>query len=252
MLPRELGRWFGEYVRPVLAAYYELDLRAARELYGVAVNSLAGEANRDVRSAKHYRLDCSWFIVLDSLGAKDEALALYARLKRECAPDAQQPGTASKAAAAISLLLARLHADSHDIEPTSAEQLLSLVMRVPEEDRGPNFWHEMGCWAFTHGNLELLDEAYEFFTTRRTAEMADYMYGRLRLMQQLLAGNAEEQNVLEVLQRMEVIVQLDDLNRLLLPVIEREGLLTPLVRAALDAKLVELEVSGRHAPQRRG
>lgn len=250
MLPRELVRWFGEYVRPMLAAYYEQDLPTARELHSVAQASLEQEPSADMRLAKRYRLDSSWFIALDSLGQSAEAATLYARLKQDCAADSQQPGPVSKLSAAISLLLIRLHADSHGLEPAPAEELLGLLLRVPDDARGPNFWHEVGCWAFLHRHAELLDEAYAYFTTHRTAEMADYMYARLRLMQQLLADNAEPELVLEVLQRMEVFVQFEDFERLLLPAIEQAGLATPVVRAALDAKLVELEVSGRHAPAR--
>jgi hypothetical protein len=127
-----------------------------------------------------------------------------------------------------------------------------MVDSVAEEDRGPNFWHEVGSWAFKHGDRARLDDAYVFFTTQRTPEMADFMFSRLRLMHQLLEGVAAVDSVLETIDRVEVLVQLDDFRRLLWPVCQAQGLATPHVKAALDAKQVEMELHGKHPPERRG
>ena len=121
------------------------------------------------------------------------------------------------------------------------EDLKRLADAVPEEDRGPNYWQELACWAFAHDEPALLEDAYSFFTTSRGADMADFMFCRLRLMHHMLAGEATPATVLEAIGRVELRVQLEDFQRMLLPAIEERGLLTPLVQAALNTKHAELK-----------
>jgi hypothetical protein len=250
VLPRELKDWFAEWVRPLHAAYYGLDLPAARTAYARAAEAIAAEQRPDLREAKRLRLDCAWFIILGGLGEPAEALAVYRALVEACR-QAADIGPASRVMARTSELLARLHADLHDIEPLPAAELARLAGQVAEEDRGPNYWHEVGCWAFVHGDSELLEEAYVFFTTHLTSEMADFTFSRLRLMHQLMHRTATVDSVLETLERIEVLVQLDDFRRLLLPVVTAQGLLTPHVESVLHTKQIQMEHHGKRAPERR-
>jgi hypothetical protein len=223
----------------------------ARAAYAAALASLDKETDPDVREAKRLRLECAWFIILWGKGTADEATGVYRKLLADCAAAQCGEQPASRVMARTSQLLARLHADLHDIEPLSAAELDSLMENIAEEDRGPNFWHEVGCWSFKHGDRSRLDDAYVFFTTQRTPEMADFTFSRLRLMHQLMDQAATVDHVLETIDRVEVLVQLDDFRRLLWPVCETQALATPHVRAALDAKQVEMELHGKRAPQRR-
>jgi hypothetical protein len=252
VLPRELSRWFAEWVRPLHAAYYSLDMPAMRQSYAAARESLAQDADPDMREAKRLRLELTWFIVLGDLGEEDEALVVYRALQLDCVRATGGEAPASRTMGRVSLLMSRLHADMRGIESLPPDELQQLMHAVPDEDRGPNFWHELGCWAFLHRDAGLLDDAYVYFTTQRLPEMADFMFSRLRLMHHLMAGTATVENVLETLDRVEVLVQLEDFRRLLLPVCRAQDLVTPVVKAALDAKQVEMELHGKRAPERRG
>jgi len=251
VLPSELTRWFAEWVRPLHAAYYALDLPGGREAYAAANESLQLEPNPDLREAKRLRLEFTWYIVMADLGELDEKLAVYRTLLADCVKAAAGSGHASRSMARASLLLARLNADFRGIEPLSQSEFTQLVSVVPEEDRGPNFWHEVGCWAFQHHNGALLDEAYVYFTTQRLPEMADFMFSRLRLMHNLIAHTATVENVLETVNRVEVFWQFDDFSRMLLPECAAQGLVTPLVQQALHAKQIEMDQHGKRAPVRR-
>jgi hypothetical protein len=232
-------RWFEEHVRPMLVAHYALDLPRVRACYAAAAESLAAEPRADLRAAKHLRLECYRVIVLDVLGEAAEAAAAYGAVLADCA--AAQPGPVSRSMAALVLLLMRLHADCRGTQPLGAEELQRLAAAVPEGDRGPNYWQELACWAFAHEDAELLGHAYEYFITSRRNDMADFMFCRLRLMHQMHEGRATPEAVVDALERIDLRIQLEDFRRMLLPSIEQRGLLTPLVRAALDTKEVQLE-----------
>jgi hypothetical protein len=239
---RAVANWFEAYIRPMLVAHYALDLQRVRACYAAARASLQTEADPDLHAAKHLRLECYRVIVLDVLGEQAEALAAYRAVLQDCAAD--QPGPVSRAMAATTRLLMRLHADCRGTQPLALNELRQLAAAVPEEDRGPNYWQELACWAFAHDDPALLDEAYSFFTTSRRSDMADFMFCRLRLMHHMLAGEATPETVLEALGRIDLRVQLEDFQRMLLPAIEERGLLTPLVQALLDTKEAELTKAG--------
>jgi len=234
-----IGRWFEAQVRPMLVAHYALDLPRVQACYAAAADSLADEPDPDLRAAKRLRLECYRVIVLDVLGQADEASAAYRAVLADCAAD--QPGEYSRAMAATVRLLMRLHADCRGTQELTRGELQRLADAVPEEDRGPNYWQELACWAFAHDEPALLEDAYSFFTTSRGADMADFMFCRLRLMHHMLAGEATPATVLEAIGRVELRVQLEDFQRMLLPAIEERGLLTPLVQAALNTKHAELK-----------
>jgi hypothetical protein len=70
-------------------------------------------------------------------------------------------------------------------------------------------------------------------------------------MRGLRDGTATEKDVLETVGRMEVLSQMWDFERLLLPECEAQGLLSPDVRAEIEARKHTLEAIGKHAPQKR-
>jgi hypothetical protein len=232
----------------MIAAYYTFDLNEVRARYQAAQGSLHSEEDPDLREAKRLRLQCSWVAVLDSLEQRKEAESAYRALVADCR--IEQPGPASLQMARLVHLLVRLHADCHRTHNLAPGELAELIKVIPDEDRGPNFWQEIACWAFAHRDEALLEDAYAYFTTRPPAEMADFMYHRLRLMHLLMHGQATPQAVLETVSRIELAAQLGDFKRMLLPSLEEAGLLTPMVQAALQAKDLATAKDGKHAPPR--
>jgi hypothetical protein len=144
-----------------------------------------------------------------------------------------------------------MQADALGIVPLDQSALTGLLQEIPEDSRGPNFWNLAAEWGFRHGNSELLEEAYVFFTTHRPEVMADQMFARLRLMRALREGKARESDVLETVNRMEVLTQMWDFERLLLPDCERQGLISDDLRTEIELKKHTLEAIGKHAPVKR-
>jgi hypothetical protein len=247
-LSAELQAWFDAHARPIWEAYYALDLDAATAHYESARASADAESNPDLRLAKQLRLGSVWMFVQSEFDAAAFKQA-YREVLRLCA--LEPAGPTSAALLPLTEALARLQADAQGIEPLQPLPLLKLLRDIPDETRGPNFWNLAAEWAFRHGDGQLLEEAYVFFTTQRPAVMADQMFARLRLMRALRDGNATEKDVLETIGRMEVLAQMWDFERLLRRECEQQGLLSEDVRAEIELKKHALEATGRHAPQKR-
>jgi hypothetical protein len=246
----KLRRWFVEHIQPVLDAYFAGDLAAARTAYSAALANLDEEPELDTREAKRLRLETSWFMVLAALGEDAEARAVYTRLLADC--QAAEAGSDSQQIARSCELMARLRADDLGLDSVPVEDGHRLADAVPEEMRGPHYWHELGGWAFRHGDAELLEEAYAYFTTQRIAAQADWLYSRLQLMWRLHLGQATEEHVRQAVSRIEVAGELQDFNQRLRPACAAQGILSPAVELELEAKALEMAASGKRRPKRGG
>jgi hypothetical protein len=187
--------------------------------------------------------------VLAELGTLEEAQAAFQNVLEVCRAGGQGP--LSNSLVALTEAIERMQADSLGIAELHSLQLLRLLRDVPEDNRGPNFWNLAAEWAFRHRDGQLLEEAYVFFTTNAPNVMADQMFARLRLMRGLRDGTATEKDVLETVRRMEVLAQMLDFERLLLPECQAQGLISVDVAGEIEAKRHILEVTGKHAPQKR-
>jgi hypothetical protein len=243
------NQWYVQFVQPVADAYFAYDLDAARVAYDTALGSLAGVESDDEREARRLRLETSWFMVLSELGDPAQAQPVFQQLVSDC-----HAATANKAArmAKVCELLVCLRADHRGIADVKPEEAAALAEAVPEEMRGPHYWHELANWAFRHGDSELLEEAFAFFTVQRVASMADWLYARLQLMRRLHHRRATEQDVRQAISRIEVRVELDDFSQMLRPACEEQGLMSAVVLRELEAKQLEMEESGKRRPRRGG
>jgi hypothetical protein len=245
----ELSAWFNSRARPIWEAHYAQDIDGARGHFDAALEEARNERDSDLRQAKVLRLGSAWLFVLAELGSRDDFAQFYTQLL-----DALREGNKGPLSAAllpVTEAMARMHADALGVAELHSLQLLRLLREVPEDTRGPNFWNLAAEWAFRHSDAQLLEEAYVFFTTHAPSVMADQMFARLRLMRGLRDGTATEKDVLETVGRMEVLSQMWDFERLLLPECEAQGLLSPDVGAEIEARKHTLEAIGKHAPQKR-
>jgi hypothetical protein len=249
MSATELAAWFSAQVRPIWEAHYALDLVAAGRHYGAAVSAAEAEPDIDLRQAKLLRLSNVWMYVQAELGSADGLAAAYERVLDICRLGGQGP--LSDSLVPLTEAIARMQADSLGIAELHSLQLLRLLKDVPDETRGPNFWNLAAEWAFKHADGQLLEEAYVFFTTNAPSVMADQMFARLRLMRGLRDGTASEKDVLETVRRMEVLTQMWDFERLLLPECQAQGLISTDVAGEIAAKKHILEATGKHPPQKR-
>jgi len=244
-----LAAWFNSHARPIWEAHYAQDVDSARSHYQSALADAETEQDPDLRQAKLLRLGSVWLFVLGELGSDAELRQAYEQLIATCAAGGQGP--LSNSLVPLTEAMARMQADALGIAELHSLQLLKLLREVPEDTRGPNFWNLAAEWAFKHADAQLLEEAYVFFTTNAPSVMADQMFARLRLMRGLRDGTAVEKDVLETVGRMEVLSQMFDFERLLLPECTAQGLITADVRAEIEARKHTLEAIGKHAPVKR-
>ncbi len=248
-LPPELTAWFDQHARPIWEAHYTLDLDRARECYNSALASAESEPDADLRLSKLLRLGSAWLFVQSELGSHEEQRSAFDSLLASCRTE--PPGSVSEQLIPVTEALARLQADALGMEELQPMPLLRLMTNIREESRGPNFWNLAAEWAFKHSDGQLLEEAYVFFTTQRPAVMADQMFARLRLMRGLRDGNVTENDILQTLARMEVLSQMWDFERLLLPECDAQGLISADVQVEIELKKQALEATGKHAPIKR-
>jgi hypothetical protein len=249
-VPSRFNQWFVEHVQPVQDAYFAYDLVAAQSAYDAALATLDEEPNPDEREARRLRLEASWFMVLSELAERERAGQVYTQLVNDC--QAEGPGKISARMARVCELLVRLRASNQGLDEITIADAHRLAEAVPEEMRGPHYWHEIAIWAFRHGDGELLEEAFAYFTVQRVSSMADWLYARLQLMRRLHHDRATEQDVLHAVSRIEVQAELDDFNHLLRPACEERGLLTTAILSELELKQQEMEQSGKRRPRRGG
>ena len=245
----ELAAWFNATVRPIWEAHYALDVAAAREHYNAALASAEAEFDPDIRQAKRLRLGNVWMFVQAELGTAEDLADAYEQVLAICKEGAKGP--VSSALVPLTESMARMQADALGIAELHSLPLLRLLSQLPEDNRGPNFWNLAAEWAFKHGDGQLLEEAYVFFTTHAPNVMADHMFARLRLMRGLRDGTAAEKDVEETVRRMEVLTQMWDFERLLLPECRAQGLISADLAAEIEAKKHTLEAIGKHAPVKR-
>jgi hypothetical protein len=242
VLPLEFKQWFGEHAVPLQNAVINGDEALARECYSRALASLDSEADMDIRQAKHLRIRLAWFTALVELRRRSEAAGEIEALLADCA--APQAGALSADLARICDVLGRLRADRADMLALEPARMPALLSALSEENQGPNYWYEVGNWAFKNGKQALLEEAYAYFTTQRPSTMGVYVFMKCRLMVHLLEKNAVPENLRRCIEAIEIPAQMADLEETVLNACSQAGLIDPSISLLLGAKREELKQAG--------
>ena len=103
--------WFGEFVVPLLDAYWACEMTQVRAAHERAVQSLEAEPDADYRKTKWLRLTVPWLIALMEYGEPEEGQQVLKEMMLGWS--GEQPGPLSSEVARGTELMARLHLDTH-------------------------------------------------------------------------------------------------------------------------------------------
>jgi hypothetical protein len=242
--------WLDTWGEPVVNALYSRDQAAAHAALARARELLAAEPalSEDQRTAAGLKLHYYEYQIHKALGDRSEWRHHFEEALGRIGWPVYTPAALIMQRILLCLLRAsgmRLHYCKFP-----AKTFHELFDGIPDEDRGAELWHSAANWAFYNRREDVLGEALAYFTVEADGWLSDYTWQHVNTMYQLVAGKAVKQDVEELLRRIKLTPQLEDLNRHIWPRIVELGLADNDVEALRQQATERVQREGDHVPRR--
>jgi hypothetical protein len=234
--------WHEEHCQGVLDAFFAQDeARFHIEIAGVwsRLRSDPDLSPDEVRALEYLLLQYEYLIINRCYGDLEQAeqfAITYPRLT-----ELEPLGPLSDSVQAFILISMLGLGVRRGFISMSEAEVDSLVARVPEEHKTPNFWFYVVVWAFLASNLKYLEEAFARQTVETTGWMDDYYWQRTNLMYLLVSKRATKLDVRKTLLGYEYPHQIADFANLFMPRCIAMGLMDDELRELHRRRVEELK-----------
>jgi hypothetical protein len=248
--PGKLDAVLEQYERasaPAIALLYSFEPEQARAALEQSLSEL-GQPGLSAAEQEALRLKLSYLAYqIDKLASPEENRSAVCSRAYE---QLSAPVDSSLAGLMQSIVLIELlaHAERNGWCELPRERMYGLLAGVPLEDRNHELWFSITTWAFSHSDIELLEEAYEVFLTQPTDFADQYPFLRVKLMHRLLTGKLTEEEVADFLGRLLVLPEALEFERYIWPRVEQAGLASARLEGLLRSTVEQLRHTEPRTP----
>lgn len=210
-------------MQAVVHAMYQGDrVLAERELEAAYTDLANSDLCADAHRATEYLLTDQRFALMRAFCPRAEQQAEFSRIIAEI--NTTPLGPCSEVMQCIVLLQISIIGERLGFCELAPPRFHELLSGIPPADRSDMLWHYVATWAFSHWDAGAMAQAYEALVIKPTDFRDQYPYHRANLMYRLITGRATTRDVLAFLKRLEIVNEIYEFEKHILPRVRELGL----------------------------
>ncbi len=215
--------WCLPLMQDVVHAMYQKDQARSEALLRQASEDLVDSTlSPDENLAAEYLISRQRFAVVRAFCPREEQQLSFTRTLREVG--GATLGPASEVTQCIVLIQTMTIGERLGFCEFDSARFHELFGAIPVAERDDMLWHHVATWAFTHWDAPVMALAYENLVIKPTDFRDQYPYHRVNLMHRLITKRATTKDVENFLNRLEIVNEILEFERHILPRIRELGL----------------------------